>query len=164
MLLWVLSLNQCLYPYFLSRSLLNCSLKMKNYSHRFHLLLHLEEIQMEVDIRKYDLRNQTMTRDQSNSKLLRLRVRKSLLNKQCFLYFKNGVLSLLPLKACEGIKTVNVDILKQVPGVAENRPSVLRGDCLRVSKTEDTVSPITVYTGYVHRVELDSVKLGFSKK
>lgn len=30
---------------------------------------------MEVDIRKYDLRNQTMTPDQSNSKLLRLRVR-----------------------------------------------------------------------------------------
>uniref|UniRef100_A0A7N6FEU8 RNA helicase n=1 Tax=Anabas testudineus TaxID=64144 RepID=A0A7N6FEU8_ANATE len=115
------SLNKC---HILSRSLLNCSLKMKNYSHRFHLLLHLEEIQMEVDIRKYDLHNQTMTQDQSNSKLLRLRV----------------------------------------PGVAENRPSVLRGDCLRVSKSEDTVPPITVYNGYVHRVELDSVKLGFSKK
>uniref|UniRef100_A0A4W6EJ02 RNA helicase n=1 Tax=Lates calcarifer TaxID=8187 RepID=A0A4W6EJ02_LATCA len=97
---------------------------MKNYSHRFHLLLHLEEIQMEVDIRKYDLHNQTMTQDQSNRKLLKLRV----------------------------------------PGVAENRPSVLRGDCLRVSKSEDTVEPITVYTGYVHRVELDSVKLGFSKR
>uniref|UniRef100_A0A669CCT7 RNA helicase n=1 Tax=Oreochromis niloticus TaxID=8128 RepID=A0A669CCT7_ORENI len=97
---------------------------MKNYSHRFHLLLHLEEIQMEVDIRKYDLHNQTMTEDQGNKKLLKLRV----------------------------------------PGVAENRPSVLRGDCLRVSKSEDTVQPITVYTGYVHRVELDSVTLGFSKK
>uniref|UniRef100_A0A7N8XQX8 RNA helicase n=1 Tax=Mastacembelus armatus TaxID=205130 RepID=A0A7N8XQX8_9TELE len=96
---------------------------MKNYSHRFHLLLHLEEIQMEVDIRKYDLHKQTMTQDQSNRKLLTL----------------------------------------GVPGVAENRPSVLRGDCLRVSKSEDTVQPITVYTGYVHRVELDSVKLGFSK-
>ncbi|XP_008278315.1 putative helicase mov-10-B.1 [Stegastes partitus] len=105
------------------KSLLNCPLKMKNYSHRFHLLLHLEEIQMEVDIRKYDLHNQTMTQDQSNRKLLTLRV----------------------------------------PGVAENRPSVLRGDCLRVSKSEDA-DPITVYTGYVHRVELDSVKLGFSKR
>ncbi|XP_056219431.1 putative helicase mov-10-B.1 [Seriola aureovittata] len=106
------------------RSLLNCSLKIKNYSHRFHLLLHLEEIQMEVDIRKYDLHNQTMTLSQSMRKLLTLRV----------------------------------------PGVAENRPSVLRGDCLRVSKSEDKVQPITVYTGYVHRVELDSVKLGFSKR
>uniref|UniRef100_A0A672JMP8 RNA helicase n=1 Tax=Salarias fasciatus TaxID=181472 RepID=A0A672JMP8_SALFA len=95
-----------------------------NYSHRFHLLLHLEEIQMEVDIRKYDLHNQTMNQDPSNRKLLTL----------------------------------------SVPGVAENRPSVLRGDCLRVSKSEDTDQPITVYTGYVHRVELDSVKLGFSKR
>uniref|UniRef100_A0A665TPV6 RNA helicase n=1 Tax=Echeneis naucrates TaxID=173247 RepID=A0A665TPV6_ECHNA len=107
-----------------AKNLLSCSLKMKNYSHRFHLLLHLEEIQMEVDIRKYDLHNQTMAPDQSNRKLLTLRV----------------------------------------PGVAENRPSVLRGDCLRVSKSEDTVQPITVYNGYVHKVELDRVKLGFSKK
>ncbi|XP_069004395.1 putative helicase mov-10-B.1 [Embiotoca jacksoni] len=106
------------------KSLLSCALKMNNYSDRFHLLLHLEEIQMEVDIRKYDLHNQTMTPDQSNRKLLILRV----------------------------------------PGVAENRPSVLRGDCLRASKSEDTSQPLTVYTGYVHRVELESVKLGFSKQ
>lgn len=59
---------------------------------------------------------------------------------------------------------VHICIPQQVPGVAENRPSVLRGDCLRVSKSKDKVEPITVYTGYVHRVELDSVKLGFSKK
>ncbi|XP_056157794.1 LOW QUALITY PROTEIN: putative helicase mov-10-B.2 [Lampris incognitus] len=104
--------------------LLNCLLKMRNYAQRLHLLLHLEEIQMEVDIRKCDLHSQTMTRDRGNKKLLNLRV----------------------------------------PGVAENRPSVLRGDRLRVSKSEDTVQPITVYTGSVHRVELDSVKLGFSKK
>lgn len=106
------------------KGLLNSALKMKTYSHRFHLLLHLEEIQMEVDIRKYDLHNQTMTPDQLNKKLLTLRV----------------------------------------PGVAENRPSVLRGDCLRVSKSEDKVEPITMFNGYVHRVELESVKLGFSKK
>ncbi|XP_042367148.1 putative helicase mov-10-B.1 [Plectropomus leopardus] len=106
------------------KGVLNSPLKMKTYAHRFHLLLHLEEIQMEVDIRKYDLHNQTMTQDQSNKKLLKLRV----------------------------------------PGVAENRPSVLRGDILRVSKSADTVQPIVVYTGYVHRVELESVKLGFSKR
>nr|XP_033482694.1 putative helicase mov-10-B.1 [Epinephelus lanceolatus] len=106
------------------KGLLNSALKMKTYSHRFHLLLHLEEIQMEVDIRKYDLHNQIMNEDQSNKKLLTLRV----------------------------------------PGVAENRPSVLRGDMLRVSKSGDTVQPIIVYTGYVHRVELDRVKLGFSKR
>lgn len=57
-----------------SRGLLQCALRMKTYSSRFHLLLHLEEIQMEVDIRKYDLYNQTMTLDLSNKKLLTLTV------------------------------------------------------------------------------------------
>lgn len=54
--------------------------------------------------------------------------------------------------------------LSQVPGVAENRPSVLRGDDLTVYLSEDKTQPITTYKGYVHRVELESVKLGFSKK
>ncbi|KAL0191609.1 hypothetical protein M9458_014307, partial [Cirrhinus mrigala] len=96
---------------------------MKNYAERFHLLLHLEEIQMEVDIKKYDLYGKTMTLDKSDKRLL---------------------------------------ILK-VPGVAENRPSVLRGDKLNVRLSGDKSQPITVYEGYVHRVELDRVKLGFSK-
>uniref|UniRef100_A0A9J8CN25 RNA helicase n=1 Tax=Cyprinus carpio carpio TaxID=630221 RepID=A0A9J8CN25_CYPCA len=103
---------------------LSAPLCMKNYKERFHLLLHLEEIQMEVDIKKYDLYGKTMTLDKSNKKLL---------------------------------------ILK-VPGVAENRPSVLRGDKLNVCLSEDRSQPITVYEGYVHSVELDRVKLGFSKK
>ncbi|XP_076124950.1 putative helicase mov-10-B.1 [Alosa pseudoharengus] len=106
------------------RGVLDSPLCMKSYSRRFHLLLHLEEIQMEVDIKKYDMHAQTMTQDKSNKKLLNLKV----------------------------------------PGVAENRPSVLRGDHLKVSKTGDTSQPLTVYKGYVHRVELDNVKLGFSKK
>lgn len=29
--------------------------------------------------------------------------------------------------------------------------------------SDDKIEPITVYKGYVHRVELDSVKLGFAK-
>ncbi|MED6239493.1 hypothetical protein ATANTOWER_007135 [Ataeniobius toweri] len=106
------------------KKLLESSLDMKNYSRRFHLLLHLEEIQMEVDIKKYNLHNETMTQDQGNRKLLTLKV----------------------------------------PGVAENRPSVLRGDCLKVTKSGHTGSSVTVYTGYVHKVELDRVKLGFSKR
>ncbi|XP_074537209.1 putative helicase mov-10-B.2 [Halichoeres trimaculatus] len=106
------------------KNLLNSSLSMKTYADRFHLLLYLEEIQMEVDIRKYDLQNQTMTPDPSNKKLLIL----------------------------------------QVPGVAENRPSVIPGDCLKVSRSGDTAQQITQYCGYVHRVELERVKLGFSKK
>lgn len=59
----------------LSRKLLESSLDMKNYSRRFHLLLHLEEIQMEVDIRNYDMHNQTMAKDQGNKKLLTLKVK-----------------------------------------------------------------------------------------
>lgn len=61
------------------------------------------------------------------------------------------------------IKVLSVVRLK-VPGVAENRPSVLRGDCIKVSMSDDKHEPITVYTGYVHRVELDRVKLGFAKR
>ncbi|KAL2090820.1 hypothetical protein ACEWY4_013083 [Coilia grayii] len=106
------------------RAVLDSPLCMKSYARRFHLLLYLEEIQMEVDIKKYDLTGQTMTPDKSNKKLLIL----------------------------------------TVPGVAENRPSVLRGDYLKASKTGDTSQPLTVYIGYVHRVELDQVKLGFSRK
>lgn len=56
------------------------------------------------------------------------------------------------------------DVRLQVPGVAENRPSVLRGDCIKVSMSDDKHEPITVYTGYVHRVELDRVKLGFANR
>uniref|UniRef100_H3DLP5 RNA helicase n=1 Tax=Tetraodon nigroviridis TaxID=99883 RepID=H3DLP5_TETNG len=104
-------------------ALLKSALELKTYSSRFHLLLHLEEIQMEVDIRKYDLRNQTMTLDQSNKKLISL----------------------------------------SVPGVAENRPSVLRGDCIKVTMSDDKNNPTVVYKGYVHKVELDGVKLGFSQ-
>ncbi|XP_063071769.1 putative helicase mov-10-B.1 [Engraulis encrasicolus] len=106
------------------RGVLDSALRMKTYTSRFHLLLYLEEIQMEFDVKKYDLSGQIMTRDRSNKKLLIL----------------------------------------TVPGVAENRPSVLRGDYLKASKTGDPSQPLTVYIGYVHRVELDRVKLGFSRK
>ncbi|KAG1963131.1 helicase MOV-10 [Pimephales promelas] len=106
------------------RRVLDTPLCMKNYTERFHLLLYLEEIQMEVDIRKYDLSGKTMTLDKENKRLLVLKV----------------------------------------PGVAENRPSVLRGDKLNASVSKDKNQPVTVYEGYVHRVELERVKLGFSKK
>ncbi|KAK1796461.1 hypothetical protein P4O66_009518, partial [Electrophorus voltai] len=54
--------------------------------------------------------------------------------------------------------------LLRVLGVAENRPSVLQGDHLNVCMSEDKAQPVTMYKGYVHRVELESVKLGFTKK
>ncbi|KAI5109137.1 putative helicase mov-10-B.1 [Silurus meridionalis] len=106
------------------RGVLESPLSIKQYAEHFHLVLHLEEIQMEEDIKKYDMYGQTMKLDKSNKNLLVLRV----------------------------------------PGVAENRPSVLRGDALNVYLHKDKAEPITVYKGYVHRVELENVQLGFSNK
>lgn len=34
---------------------------------------------------------------------------------------------------------------------------------LKVSRSEDKVQPITVYTGYLHRVKLERINLDFSK-
>ncbi|KAM8830509.1 putative helicase mov-10-B.1 isoform 1-T1 [Synchiropus picturatus] len=52
-------------------------------------------------------------------------------------------------------------LILQVPGVSENRPSVLRGDQLLVYPTDD---PSAKYRGYVHSVQQDSVRLGFSSE
>ncbi|NWU92314.1 SDE3 helicase, partial [Upupa epops] len=104
------------------RSLLEAPLEADNYLKKFQLLLHLEEIQMEVDIRRYDMQDVPMVQDRA----------------------------LLVL---------------DVPGVAENRPSVLRGDHLfaHLSSERDR-SPLVQYKGYVHSVELEKVRLGFSSK
>lgn len=45
------------------RSLLEAPLQAGNYQQKFQLLLHLEEIQMEVDIRRYDMQEVTMVQD-----------------------------------------------------------------------------------------------------
>ncbi|NXG43608.1 M10L1 helicase, partial [Psilopogon haemacephalus] len=104
------------------QSLLEAPLDAKNYQKKFQLLLHLEEIQMEVNIRCYDMKDVPMDEDRG----------------------------LLVLK---------------VPGVAENRPSVLKGDHLFVHlSSERDHSPLVQYKGYVHSVELESVRLGFSTK
>ncbi|NWX80954.1 SDE3 helicase, partial [Alca torda] len=104
------------------RSLLEAPLQAGNYQQKFQLLLHLEEIQMEVDIRRYDMQDVPMVQDR-------------------------GLLVL------------------DVPGVAENRPSVLRGDHLFAHlSSERDHSPLVQYKGYVHSVELEKVKLGFSSK
>ncbi|NXH43973.1 SDE3 helicase, partial [Dicaeum eximium] len=104
------------------RSLLEAPLQAENYQQKFQLLLHLEEIQMEVDIRRYDMQDVTMVQERA----------------------------LLVL---------------DVPGVAENRPSVLRGDHLFAHlSSERDHSPLVQYKGYVHSVELEKVKLGFSSK
>ncbi|NXX26329.1 SDE3 helicase, partial [Nicator chloris] len=104
------------------RSLLEAPLQPENYHQKFQLLLHLEEIQMEVDIRRYDMQDVTMVQDR-------------------------GLLVL------------------DVPGVAENRPSLLRGDHLFAHlSSERDHSPLVQYKGYVHSVELEKVRLGFSSK
>ncbi|KAM4701901.1 helicase MOV-10 [Discoglossus pictus] len=104
------------------RDLLSSCLDFNNYDKRFSMLLHLEEIQMELYIRRFDRENQKMERD-TNQKLLAL----------------------------------------HVPGVAENRPSVLKGDHLFVTLADERgQSGIISYKGYVHAVELERVKLGFS--
>ncbi|NXN00001.1 SDE3 helicase, partial [Sylvia borin] len=104
------------------RSLLEAPLQAENYCQKFQLLLHLEEIQMEVNIRRYDMQDVTMVQDR-------------------------GLLVL------------------DVPGVAENRPSLLRGDHLFAHlSSERDHSPLTQYKGYVHSVELERVRLGFSSK
>ncbi|XP_069617839.1 helicase MOV-10 [Ranitomeya imitator] len=107
------------------RSLLISPLGFDNYHEKFHLLLHLEEIQMEIDIRKYDREEQTMEKDPRDKHLLIL----------------------------------------DVPGVAENRPSVLKGDHLFVTMSDERqFSHKISYKGYVHGVELEKVRLGFSLK
>uniref|UniRef100_A0A4W6DR79 RNA helicase n=1 Tax=Lates calcarifer TaxID=8187 RepID=A0A4W6DR79_LATCA len=108
------------------RALLESPLSWENYTEKMQLLLYLEELQMEVDIKKYNIPNNdkeyaTMVRDPVNKKLLVL----------------------------------------EVPGVSENRPSVLRGDKLLVCPIGEKG---VKYCGYVHSVQLDSVKLGFSSK
>ncbi|XP_061531402.1 putative helicase mov-10-B.2 isoform X1 [Phycodurus eques] len=52
-------------------------------------------------------------------------------------------------------------LILQVPGLSENRPSVLRGDRLLVYQKGEQQQK---YSGYVHRVERDSVKLGFNSE
>lgn len=54
--------------------MLELPLSIKQYAERFRLVLHLEEIQMEEDIKKYDLYHQTMKRDKTNKDLLVLQV------------------------------------------------------------------------------------------
>lgn len=50
--------------------MLELPLSIKQYAERFHLVLHQEEIQMEEDIKKYDLYGQTMKQDRTNKNLL----------------------------------------------------------------------------------------------
>uniref|UniRef100_F6YN75 RNA helicase n=1 Tax=Ornithorhynchus anatinus TaxID=9258 RepID=F6YN75_ORNAN len=101
-------------------SQLNTPLSWDNYEEKLKLLLQLEELQMEQDIKQYNLKDTTMSAEPQAS------------------------------------SGSNLFTLK-VPGVAENRPSVLRGDHLLITFSQN--SRTFTYKGYVHKVELDQVKL-----
>ncbi|XP_023188535.1 putative helicase MOV-10 [Xiphophorus maculatus] len=108
------------------KKVLESPLSWENYTEKFKLLLYLEELQMEFDIKRYNIPNEDrefaqLKRDLNNPRLL----------------------------------------LLEVPGVSENRPSVLRGDSMLVyPQGEKEVK----YRGYVYSVQLDSVRLGFASE
>ena len=64
-------------PPVIARAQLQTALKWRNYEVKLRLLLHLEELQMEHDIRHYDLESVPMTWDpiDRNPRLLTLEVR-----------------------------------------------------------------------------------------
>ena len=94
----------------------------ERYSDKFSKLLHVEELQMKVDIAKYQMDS---------------------------------------AKLGEDGRYLTLD----VPGLAENRPSLVRGDHLFVRKlaANGTVENENIkYEGYVHTVGLNKVYLKFS--
>ena len=64
--------------FLICRFILENPIDMGTHQRRFEALLHFEEIQMEVDIRKYDMENVTMTTHPDNRHLLLLQVIKEL--------------------------------------------------------------------------------------
>jgi hypothetical protein len=90
---------------------------------KFSKLLHVEELQMEVDIQKYQMEDAKLKQE---------------------------------------LKYLTLD----VPGLAENRPSLVRGDRLFVRKLGANGKPEEKkkYEGYVHNVGLNKVFLKFSAR
>ncbi|XP_068695788.1 putative helicase mov-10-B.1 [Montipora foliosa] len=88
------------------------------YQEKFSTLLYIEELQMQKDIRKYDMKEVEFQQDREDRRFL----------------------------------------LLEVPGLAENRPSVLRGD--KIFAYESGVLKRR-YEGIVHKVQQLDVKLGF---
>ncbi|XP_040007922.1 putative helicase mov-10-B.2 [Xiphias gladius] len=104
--------------------LLESPLSWGHYRDKLQLLLYLEELQKEVDIRRYNIPNN----EQKHAVMSRDKVNKTLL-------------------------------VLEVPGLSEKRPSLLQGDELLVCPIGETG---VKYRGYIHSVELESVKLSFS--
>ena len=71
------------------------------------------------------------------------------------------------------VKNCSYLLQLEIPGLAEKRPSVLRGDRIYVTVATDSTLDIETpnldrnlreYEGYVHEVEETRVLLGFSDK
>ena len=94
----------------------------RNHCERFSNLLHVEELQMEVDIQRFSMEKTKLGRERSYLTL-------------------------------------------EVPGLAENRPSLVRGDKLFVRKlsADGHTAEKKEYEGYVHDVGLNKVFLKFSQ-
>ncbi|KAF5285039.1 hypothetical protein FQR65_LT02351 [Abscondita terminalis] len=97
------------------------TLNVKNYFNISQLRLYMEEYQMKINIRSYDMNNQVLTASS-------------------------------PLKNCLELS---------VPGLAEHRPSLLKGDSVYVQENPDSKIK---YEGKVHQVHQTKVKLGFDER
>lgn len=98
--------------------------QLQEYSQKFASLLYIEELQMEVDIRHYDMED----------------------------VFLNP-------------STQGGFLVLKVPGLAENRPSVVRGDQILVRIKDSKGQPEKEeYQGFVHILGLNDVHLKFSPK
>lgn len=102
--------------------LLKDGLTPHTHKYYFRILLNFEEVQMNHDIRKYDMTSQKMTKSKQS----------------------RGHLSLI------------------VPGLAEQRPSVVLGDHIYVRRRDERLNRKDVeYEGYVHEIDDNQVSLGF---
>lgn len=81
---------------------------------QMHLLLHLEELQQEIDVRSYDMLNKELRANRGHYLAL------------------------------------------EVPGLAEARPSVMRGDALYVTPADGS-SNGKEWEGFVHMVRQEEV-------
>ena len=100
-------------------------LNQQNYKNYFTLLMCYELLQMEIDIRDFDMTAVRLDKVQQ------------------------GKTTLFRLK---------------VPGLAESRPSVLRGDSILITNTGTSDKNAIVYTGVAWKTELDYVYMNMHNK
>ncbi|XP_023243874.1 RNA helicase Mov10l1-like [Centruroides sculpturatus] len=100
-----------------SLSFLTEELSVTNYKEKFHTLLYLEEIQMNIDMKDFSM------------------------DQVCF-------------QPCKDYLTL------EVPGLAENRPSLLIGDRITASDPVEKSNP--VYEGFIHEIHKEKIFVKFN--